>query len=119
MQNVNVKRVILLTKIRENRDKHRELFLKAQNGYRADVIEGLDQMLRDAREGKQIRRSLLIPEPQDHTKDYDRVITMLEMSVDDEIELDWHSFDQYVMDNWAWKEQAFATNAMYAAKAIK
>jgi len=75
-------------------------------------------MLKDARNGKMIRRRITLPEPQDHTNDYDRVITMLEMSVDSVIELDDVAFDQYVMDNWSWKGDALATNSMYAAKAI-
>jgi hypothetical protein len=59
-----------------------------------------------------------LPEPQDHTIDYDRVIKMLEMSVDSLIELDEGAFDQYVMDNWSWKGDALATNEMYADRAI-
>lgn len=81
------------------------------------MIEELDRMLKDAKDGKQIRRAVIMPEPQDHTPDYDRVIAMLEMSVDTVIELDADSFDNYVMDNWAWRANALATNTMYAAKA--
>jgi hypothetical protein len=68
-----------------NRDSHRHLFLKAQEGYRKLVIEELDRMLADAKAGRPIRRSISLTEPSDHTKDYDRVIAMLEMSVDDTV----------------------------------
>jgi hypothetical protein len=116
MHSVKVKRDVLLEKVTKNRDAHRDLFLKAQQGYRADVITELDQMLKNAREGKPIVRSVSLTEPQDHTEDYNRVITMLEMSVEDAITLDSHSFDNYVMDNWAWKAFAEGTNAFYASK---
>jgi len=119
MHEVKVKREELLAKVKNNREAHRELFLKAQEGYRQDMITELDNMLRDARDGKQIRRSVTMPEPQDHTADYDRVIKMLEMCVDPVVELDSMAFDQYVMDNWTWKGHALATNSMYAAKALK
>src|SRR5271157_465731 len=96
MHSVTVKRIELLEKIKVNRDGHRDLFLKAQEGYRLDVIAELEQHLKDARNRKKISRSLTLPEPQDHTEDYDSVIAMLEMSVDQNIELDAGSFQQYV-----------------------
>jgi hypothetical protein len=83
MNTVKVKREELLTKVRTNREAHQSLFLKAQEGYRKLVIEELDKMLADAKAGLPIRRSVTLTEPSNHTKDYDRVITMLEMSVED------------------------------------
>jgi hypothetical protein len=118
MDEIKVKRVELLGKIKENRAKHRDLFLKAQEGYRELMIEALDQMLRDAKDGKSIRRAVTMPEPVDHTDDYDTVIDMLEMSVDDEIMIDQMSFSQYVRDKWQWKAHADFTNTAYAAKMI-
>lgn len=118
MDDVKVKRVELLAKIKENRNKHRDLFLKAQEGYRELMIEALDQMLQDAKNGKQIRRAVTMPEPIDHTDDYDNAIAMLEMSVDDEVMIDAMSFSQYVRDNWSWKAHALHTNTSYAAKMI-
>src|SRR5215470_9253852 len=114
MNAVKVKREELLTKVRSNRDAHRELFLKAQEGYRKLVIEELHRMLEDARKGRPIQRSLTLTEPSNHIKDYDRVITMLQMSVDDTITLNAQSFDRYVMDNWDWSRFALATNTAYA-----
>src|SRR5437763_5994184 len=106
MNSVKVKRSELLTKVKENAEKHRELFLQAQEGYREIVIAQLDQILKDAREGRNIKRGISIPEPQDHTQAYEAIIAMLEMSVEDVIELDYSSFQQYVLDNWVWKNAA-------------
>lgn len=119
MHSVKIKRLELLERIKTNRKSHREQFLKAQEGYRQDMIEELDRMLKDARDGKAIRRHISMPEPQDHTKDYDSVIDMLEMSVDEVIEIEQHQFDWFVRDNWDWKARDGVTNAMYAAKAIR
>lgn len=115
MQNVTVKRDDLLSKVRTNRDAHRDLFLKAQVGYRAAVIAELDKMLAEARDNKPIRRAIQLPEPIDRTQDYDRVIAMLEMSADKEVILQAHEFDQYVLDNWQWKAMAAFTNSSYLA----
>jgi len=117
MYNVTVFRTELLKKIKHNRGAHHDLFLKAQVGYRKEVIEELDKMLEDARNGKNIRRTISLPEPIDHTKDYDMIIAMLEMSVDEKIMIDNNQFNQYVLDDWAWKQLATATNVRYALTA--
>lgn len=115
MQTVKVKKDELLTKVKANREEHRNLFLKAQEGYRKLVIKELDQMLADARDGKPIRRSISLAEPVDHTQDYDRVIAMLEMSTDDIIEMHSTEFDMYVLDKWEWSRMAMLTNTQYAS----
>lgn len=116
METVRVKKDQLLSKVRENRRAHRDLFLKAQEGYREKVIEELDIMLRDAREGKKIRRGISLPEPIDQTRDYDRVVAMLEMSVDEYIELNPTEFAQYVLDDWQWKANTMHINSSYLAR---
>ena len=113
MRTVTVKKAALLGTVTENREAHREIFLKAQEGYREDMIAELELRLKEAREGKVIRRAITMPEPSDHTSDYDRVIAMLNMSVDDEIELDEHEFECFVLDQWGWKASAMHTNMSY------
>src|SRR5437016_5636643 len=105
MRTVNLKRTDLLDKVKANRAKHRSVFEEAMVGYRKAAIEELDSMIADAKSGKSIRRYVSLVEPMDQTKDYDRVLSMLEMSVDDEIELDQSEFAQYVLDDWHWKHQ--------------
>jgi hypothetical protein len=117
MEKVTVKKEELLEKLKANREAHKELFSKAQKVYRQDMIEELDRMLAEAKAGKQIRRAITMPEPQDHTADYNRVIAMVEMSVSPFVELYADDFDKYVMDNWSWSAHALATNTMYATKA--
>ena len=114
MNTVKVKREELLTKVRANRDAHQNLFLKAQEGYRKLIIEELDRMLAEAKAGRKISRSINLAEPVDHTSVYDRVIMMLEMSVDDTIVLDANEFDQYVRDRWAWSHHATTMPESYA-----
>lgn len=99
---VTVRKIELLAAIRKNRDGHRDEFEQALVGYRAAAIRELDAMLVDAREGRRIRRSVELVEPQDHTKDYERVIRMLEMSTAEEIVISEVQFSQYVLDEWGW-----------------
>lgn len=116
MNQVTVRKQELLAKLTENRRNHRAAFEKAQEGFRVRVIEELDQHLADAKAGRNIKRHVNLPEPEDHTKDYDRIITMVEMSVDEEIELHAQDFARYVMDNWEWKDRVTSTNSMYGVQ---
>lgn len=117
MDSIKVNKSELLTVLRENREKHRAIFLEATEGYRLAAIDELDKMLKDAKQGRQIRRSLSLVEPQDQTRDYDRVIRMLEMSQDDVVELAEHDFMQYVLDDWSWKRQFLLSNTAYSTTA--
>jgi hypothetical protein len=114
MNTVKVKRDELLAKLEVNRSNHRQLFLDAQEGYRQMVIQELDKSLNDAREGRAIRTHIAMQAPQDHTDDYDNVVAMLGMSVDEVIELDAHDFQCYVMDKWTWAAAANLLNSTYA-----
>ena len=117
MNNVKIKKSDLLSKITENRGQHRRIFEEALVGYRAAAIDELDRALKDAREGRRIRRGMTLVEPLDHTAEYDSVIEMLKMSVDDVIELNWGAFLSYVRDEWEWKRQFLVTNSKYSSVA--
>ena len=118
MELIKVKRDELLAKIEVNRTNHRQVFEDGQEVYREQMIKELDAMLADAKSGKKIRRAVSMPEPEDHTSDYDRVIRMLQMSIDDAIELDESDFARYVMDQWGWNASFAATTAAYAAQNV-
>ncbi len=111
MNDVMVEVKGLVKIVKENRSGHQALFERAQIVYRGRMIEELDSMLSDAKKGLGIRRHISMPEPESHVLDYDRVLRMLELSIDDEIELDEQDFDRYVMDNWEWN-RAFQTSTV-------
>ena len=117
MTSVTVKVDELLDILKKNREAHRAIFLEAQKGYREEVIRRLDDMLADAREGRKITSYVQFEEPSDQTKDYDRAIRILEMSVDDEAELNDQTFRSFVMDDWSWKSNFLLSNSYYSATA--
>lgn len=97
----------------ENHERHRETFLKAQEGYRRRVIEELDRRLADVRAGRKIDLAFRMPVPEDHTEDYEREMRMLKMETRTIITLSAHEFDCFVMDNWGWKASFTTSNAPY------
>lgn len=103
----------LLGVLRENRGKHRAMFLEAQEGFRKRAIAELDRSLADARAGNEVRLTVHLPQPEDHTEDYDREIRMLEMHRADQVMIRAHLFDQIVMDRWGWSASFNATNSAY------
>lgn len=114
MNQVKVIKSELVKILKTNRQQHREEFLKAQENYRKLVVNELDGMLKSARDGENIRRHVNLLAPEDHTKDYDLVIKMLDMSVEEEIVITQQQFNNYVNDDWNWAA-AKTINTMYAS----
>jgi hypothetical protein len=112
---VRVRRLAVLEKLNANRDGHRETFEDALEGFHKAVVDHLTQALKDAKAGKKYTTAVHLPQPQDHTRDYDRCIAMLEMSLDEELELSSVEFAQYVLDDWGWKGDFITTANTYLA----
>lgn len=103
MEVIKVNKPNLMKAIKENRDLHRKMASEAREGYRQKVIEWFEKTLEKIRNEGPVPRSVPFDLPEDHTKDYDRVLGMLTMSMDDRIELTEGEFARYVMDDWTWK----------------
>ncbi len=81
------------------------------------MVAELETMLGDAKAGRRIRRAVKLPEPSDHTRDYERVILMLELAEAERITLSEVEFSQYVLDEWGWREDFLSTSAAYSRRA--
>lgn len=116
MNVIKVDRNELLAVLRTNRETHLKDYQEAQAEYRKLVVQELTEMLKQAkaRDGK-IVRNLKAPEPQSFVASYDTAIRMLEMSVEEVIELTQGEFQQYVEDQWTWRN-SFATTTMVYKK---
>ena len=118
MEKVRVKKEEALQILKKNRDEHKSIFLEAVEGYRKYAVEQLEKHIESIKAGKVQLVSVQIPQPQEHTKDYDRAIKMLEMSVDTEIDIDEHSFQCFIMDDWDWMRQFLTSNSAYSLTAV-
>ena len=106
---INVDNKRLQDTLRANRDAHQSQYLVAIEKYRERTIEWLNAQLDAVKAGKDPQRSLPLPIPEEHTKDFDRAIRMLEWDINDTITLEEHQFQEYVMNQWGWA-QTFASN---------
>ncbi len=113
MKSVNVNVGWLLAKVTENKENHRAAFEKAYEGYKNAAIKTLEENLELFRRGKRTRIVWNETPPEDHTKDYTRVIEMLNASVDTEVELDASEFANFVQDDWHWMQNWTTSNSKY------
>ena len=113
MKKVKVNKDKLIVVLKENKEKHISIFNKAEEKYREVAIGALDSALGRAREGKEIQTYFDLTKPMNQTKDYDRAIGMLEMSIDDDIEISQIEYENYVLDQWNWNTQFNMSNTMY------
>jgi NOL1/NOP2/fmu family ribosome biogenesis protein len=120
MEIIKVSRVKLLDTLKKNREVHAAEYELAEKGYWIKVEEALKANLKEIRKtGKtDLAGYWNLRGPENHTKDYDLVITMMEYSVEDVIELDQQRFQQYVMDNWSWSTSTKYVNNLYASAAL-
>jgi hypothetical protein len=124
-----IRRSDLLESIKQNRDTHESEWGEAMKGWRKEYVKALKKHqkevttllsgLTDGGETPDNAEYLHFRaprQPANHLKDYDRIIRRLEMTIDEEIFLSHKDFDQYVLDDWSWKGEFAATNALYSEK---
>jgi hypothetical protein len=116
MFTTTVRKEELLTVLRENRAKHRQVFEKALEGWHERASAWLEDMLGEVKAGKAPKIVFPYPVPKDHTPEYDTVLLAVEMEVGDTIELDERMFTNYVMDRWAWTREFASSSNSYAGK---
>lgn len=114
MEKITVQKAELLAKLRANRADHRTIFEEALAGFERETVKELQARIDGIRQGKRRDVRVYASVPQDHTKEYDRAIAMIEMSLGDTIVLSESDFAQYVMDDWGWQDQ-FLSNT-YGSK---
>jgi dGTP triphosphohydrolase len=115
MKTVKVSKEQLMNVLKVNRKRHAEQFDVAFDGYKKKFIVKTEKILSDAKAGViPSRRALTtLDKPEDHVDDYDNVLRMLVMHVEDSIELSYNEFRCYVNDEWGWRNdfvRSFSAN---------
>jgi hypothetical protein len=116
MKTVKIKRDELLDHLRKNREAHVVEFKEAWENYVKEAIAEMKHNLKVAQKEGKINRSIDLVVPVSYSESYDRAITMLEWTQDEIVELDQNEFEQYVRDNWQWKQIFGATASLYNSK---
>jgi hypothetical protein len=117
MKNQIVDKAKLLAILKTNRERHKAVFDEAVAGYKAQATRLLKEHLLRVQRGRNVRVHVVLTQPVNQTRSYDRVIGMLEMAIANEVELSEEDYQQYVMDDWSWKEDFLTSNAQYSSTA--
>jgi hypothetical protein len=112
MNSVKIKRDKLLNIVRSNKEKHIKEFNEAVEDFKKAVIKVSEENVTLINEGK-LELKPVPHKPVSYESSYVRAIRMLELSVDTEIELNLHDFDQLVQDEWQWKQTFSTMNSTY------
>lgn len=99
--------------IKTNRENHIAIADEAKENHKAALIEKLEDMLDQAKIGEHVERHIGLVEPADYREEYDRAISMLELTNADVLTLDSEDYARYVQDDWEWKRNFQASNAGY------
>ena len=108
---VTVTKSDLLAKLKAGLEKHQTEFLKADAGYKEAAVDFLELALARAKTGDLTDIHFRLQAPGNFAKDFERAIAMIEMSVQDQVELDEQTFKQWVLGEWAWANN-FEASAM-------
>ena len=113
MKTVKINVENLLKTVKENRTKHIEEYNEALKGYREKCIALLAAELKKAESGENFETFVKADKPHSYESEYNRVISMLEWTEEEIVELDATEFDQYVNDNWHWQGGFKAVTSFY------
>lgn len=115
LSEVRVKKDDLEEIVKKNAAEHRAIFEEALDGWQKAVTAALEEAVADAKAGKGYKIHLGLQKPEDHSKEYNQVLKMLEMSQDEELELNSHEFSCYVMDEWGWQAAFLMSSSSYGS----
>lgn len=113
MFTVKVNRDKLLDTLQKNREKHVAIFNEARDNYRIVVVSTLRKRASEIEAGEKIDTYFNLPVPTSYEKDYARAIQMVTWAENDTIELDEEDFQNYVNDEWHWKQSFASTTSNY------
>jgi hypothetical protein len=119
VQQIEVQKSALVEQLTANRAKHRAVFEKAIEGYRKEATKQLDALVTELKAGRAPKIRVILPLPVDHTRDYDRVLKMLDLHIHDTYRLDEADVARYIEDDWDWKREFIRTSSAYAADFVE
>lgn len=110
---VTVTKERVLSALRANLAQHKIEVEDARKGFAKAAKKALEDELAKVGKGKLRNIFLSLTAPQNHTRDFESAIAMLEAHQGDTLELTQRQFETYVMNRWEWFRQYAATNSAY------
>jgi anion-transporting ArsA/GET3 family ATPase len=133
MRKVTLNKKELLEKIVENRTKHIQEYNEVVKEYQVTAQLVLEEKFKEVekefyRLAKEVAEkpipitaevNVSLTPPISHEKEYNEIIMLFQMEINENVELDSNEFSQYVMDNWKWQQDLKNTRTFYAVEQAK
>lgn len=124
MNSVKINRVELLQIVRENLAKHQADYLEATEDYKVAAAKIAESNIKIAKSNQKILLQTFdvknmkpfehyTPIQRSYESDYKRAERMLQLSIEENIDVEEDVFNQLVLDEWSWKQQFVASSTMY------
>jgi len=108
----------LLESLQKNRETHLSEYKDALSNYKKLLVEELEKLTKDAKDGKKLDHEIPLRRPESHGREYDQAITMLQMTSETEIMIDGQTFAKLVMDDWDWQHSFTVNTKSYTTQAL-
>lgn len=109
----------VLATIRKNAEQHKKIFEEATEGYLKKIKKELLKHLERAENKEVYNIFIRHTPPENHLKQYERAVKMLEMHNGETIELGDEQVETLILDNWKWKNHFMDIAATYSDTAQK
>ena len=113
MQTVKIEKKKLKEILKKNLTKHQEEYKEAAEGYRQECLKFLEKITAEIKDGKIMSIYFSEKKPISYVHLYQKVLSMLDYSSDEQITLTSSEFENYVQDQWAWTDDWSASNSKY------
>jgi hypothetical protein len=111
---INVKKLDLISKIKENKGNHIKEYEKAVVAYKEEALKQLSELIEKVNGGAlDVRLDLVTPV--NNAENYDKIVEMFEWEVNDVVELEQKEFIEYLQDETDFAVSAKFSNTFYAS----
>lgn len=110
---VTVKKDTLINVLKANKEEHLHKYKEAYEEYKQQMILLLEEQIEKTKNDILPQRYIGLPHPENHKQDYDRILSMLDMDINDTFDLNEDQYSKYVLDNWDWKRDWMDTVTSY------
>jgi len=114
---INVDRVKLIERVKENLSLHKQNYETQVNAFRSKVLEYANKVLDSAEKGELYNGSRP-RQPASYEPQYIRALGMLEISTQDTVALSANDYARFRDDDWDWKDTFVASSAELGADYI-
>lgn len=123
MKNIKMNKNQLLDILEKNRDEHKEEYDEAIEAYEKQVVKEAEKFLEEIkanpRKNWRYSNHIKAQMPEDHSRDYNLAIEMLQHEVNEEVVLTQQEYAELVQDEWDWAREFAQAYRMSTHKVSK